>query len=40
MGAIFMALGAFLFIYRGYHPNFIIPLVVGALLFLYGLFSR
>ncbi len=40
MGAIFWALGAFLLLSRGFHPNFIIPLVVGSVIFFYGLFAR
>lgn len=40
IGTIFLAFGVILFIFRGYHANFFIPMVVGAVLFLYGLLSR
>lgn len=40
MGIIFWALGGLLLAYRGFHWNYVIPIVVGTVLFLYGVFGR
>ncbi len=37
IGVVIWIFSIALFAVRGYHPNFIIPLVVGTVIFLYGL---
>lgn len=40
LGVVFWALGAFLIISRGFRFNFVIPIVVGTVIFFYGLLAR
>ncbi|MCY0852203.1 MAG: hypothetical protein OWQ34_05640 [Thermoplasma acidophilum] len=37
IGVVIWVFSFALFVIRGYHPNFIIPVVVGTVIFLYGL---